>query len=77
LMILLFVDYWNMVEQPLIFLKEVSQYPLSLYLSQIQGLERGVIFAASTLYMAPMILLFLYAETYLIAGIEHSAGIKG
>ncbi|SDE14611.1 multiple sugar transport system permease protein [Paenibacillus sp. UNCCL117] len=76
LIVLLFVDYWNMVEQPLIFLKEEFQYPLSLYLSQIQQGERGVIFAASVLYMAPMILLFLYAETYLIEGIEHS-GIKG
>ncbi|NOU88502.1 ABC transporter permease subunit [Paenibacillus sp. LMG 31460] len=76
LIVLLFVDYWNMVEQPLIFLKEEFQYPLSLYLSQIQQRERGVIFAASVLYMAPMVLLFLYAETYLIEGIEHS-GIKG
>ncbi|WP_240421877.1 carbohydrate ABC transporter permease [Paenibacillus periandrae] len=76
LIVLLFVDYWNMVEQPLIFLKEEFQYPLSLYLSQIQLGERGVIFAASVLYMAPMVLLFLYAETYLIEGIEHS-GIKG
>lgn len=76
LIVLLFVDYWNMVEQPLIFLKEEFQYPLSLYLSQIQQGERGVIFAASVLYMAPMVLLFLYAESHLIEGIEHS-GIKG
>ncbi|RRJ67901.1 carbohydrate ABC transporter permease [Paenibacillus oralis] len=76
LIVLLFVDYWNMVEQPLIFLEEEFKYPLSLYLSQIQQGERGVIFAASVLYMTPMVLLFLYAETYLTEGIEHS-GIKG
>lgn len=76
LVILLFVDYWNMVEQPLIFLKEEFDYPLSLYLAFIQQSERGVIFAASVLYMSPMMLLFLYAESDLIEGIEHS-GIKG
>ncbi|TVY04280.1 carbohydrate ABC transporter permease [Cohnella terricola] len=76
LVILLFVDYWNMVEQPLIFLKEEFDYPLSLYLAYIQESERGVVFAASVLYMTPMVLLFLYAESYLVEGIEHS-GIKG
>ncbi|WP_339208083.1 carbohydrate ABC transporter permease [Paenibacillus sp. FSL K6-3182] len=75
LIILLFVDYWNMVEQPLIFLDDPLKQPLSVYLSSIKG-ELGIAFAASMLYMAPMVLLFLYAETYFIEGIQLS-GIKG
>jgi multiple sugar transport system permease protein len=75
LVILLFVDYWNMVEQPLIFLDDPFKQPLSVYLSRING-EPGIAFAASMLYMAPMVLLFLYAETYFIEGIQLS-GIKG
>lgn len=75
LVILLFVDYWNMVEQPLIFLDDPFKQPLSVYLSSING-ELGIAFAASMLYMAPMVLLFLYAETYFIEGIQLS-GIKG
>jgi len=75
LIILLFVDYWNMVEQPLIFLDELKQ-PLSIYLSRITAGEQGVAFAASMLYMTPMVLLFLYAETYFIEGVQLS-GIKG
>jgi multiple sugar transport system permease protein len=75
LIILLFVDYWNMVEQPLIFLDDPFKQPLSVYLSRING-EKGIAFAASMLYMAPMVLLFLYAETYFIEGIQLS-GIKG
>lgn len=35
LIVLLFADYWNMVEQPLIFLDDPSKFPLSLYLSRI------------------------------------------
>ncbi|NQX70328.1 carbohydrate ABC transporter permease [Paenibacillus alba] len=75
LVILLFVDYWNMVEQPLIFLDDPFKQPLSVYLSRING-ETGIAFAASMLYMAPMVLLFLYAETYFIEGVQLS-GIKG
>ncbi|MBW7457947.1 carbohydrate ABC transporter permease [Paenibacillus sepulcri] len=76
LSVLLFVDYWNMVEQPLIFLEDEFKQPLSLYLLQISEQETDVVFAASVLYMCPMILLFLYAETYFVEGIQHS-GIKG
>lgn len=76
LVILLFVDYWNMVEQPLIFIDDVFKQPLSVYLSRINEGGQGVAFAASVLYMTPMVLLFLYAETYFIEGIQLS-GIKG
>ncbi|MEK3900183.1 carbohydrate ABC transporter permease [Paenibacillus sp. FSL R7-0179] len=75
LTILLFVDYWNMVEQPLIFLDDPLRQPLSVYLSNVSS-EKGLAFAASVIYMAPMVLLFLYAETYFIEGIQLS-GIKG
>jgi len=76
LIVLLFVDNWNMVEQPLIFLEDSFKQPLSLYLSRINEGARGVAFAASAIYMAPMVLLFLYAESYFIEGIQLS-GIKG
>ncbi|REK75153.1 carbohydrate ABC transporter permease [Paenibacillus paeoniae] len=75
LVILLFVDYWNMVEQPLIFINDPFKQPLSVFLSRLSG-EWDTVFAASMLYMAPMVLLFLYAETYFIEGVQLS-GIKG
>lgn len=76
LTVLLFVDYWNMIEQPLIFLQDAVKQPLSLYLAQINQNARGVGFAASALYMAPMVLLFLYAESDFVEGVQLS-GIKG
>ncbi|WHY77286.1 carbohydrate ABC transporter permease [Neobacillus sp. WH10] len=72
LVVLLFADYWNMVEQPLIFLDDPSKFPLSLYLSQIIQDTRGISFAASILYMAPMLLIFGFAKKYLIKGIQLS-----
>ncbi|MCQ2482886.1 MAG: carbohydrate ABC transporter permease [Clostridia bacterium] len=75
LMILLFIDYWNMVEQPLILLKDEGKQPLSVFLSQINEAEIGIAFAASTLYMIPALLIFLLGEEYLVEGISRS-GVK-
>ncbi|MEK8130600.1 carbohydrate ABC transporter permease [Paenibacillus filicis] len=76
LVVLLFVDYWNMVEQPLIFLQDAEMQPLSVFLSRIQKDALGVSFAVSVVYMMPMVLLFLSAERYFIEGIQLS-GVKG
>ncbi len=75
--ILVFIDYWNMVEQPLVLLSDSSKYPLSVFLSQINSGEIGLAFAVATIYMIPSILIFLYGEDYLIEGIAYSGGIKG
>lgn len=76
LTILVFIDYWNMVEQPLIFLHDAYLRPLSIYLAQINEGEFGLAFAAAVLYMLPMLFVFLYAENDLIEGIQLS-GVKG
>lgn len=75
LAILVFIDSWNMVEQPLIFLKDEIKEPLSIYLSRINQSEIGIAFAASSFYMIPMLLIFLYGENYIVEGIQLS-GIK-
>lgn len=75
--ILVFIDYWNMVEQPLILLADSDMYPLSVFLSQINAGEIGLAFAVATIYMIPALLIFLYGEEYLVEGITYSGGIKG
>ncbi|MCD7731466.1 MAG: carbohydrate ABC transporter permease [Oscillospiraceae bacterium] len=75
--ILVFIDYWNMVEQPLILLSDTSLYPLSVFLSQINSGEIGLAFAVASIYMIPTLLMFLYGEDYLVEGITYSGGIKG
>ena len=75
--ILVFIDYWNMVEQPLILLKNADQQPLSIFLSQINTGEIGLAFAMATVYMIPSLLLFLHGEEYLVEGIANSGSVKG
>lgn len=75
--ILVFIDYWNMVEQPLILLNDSEKHPLSVFLSQINSGETGLAFAVATIYMVPGLLVFLYGEDYLVEGIMYQGGIKG
>ncbi|WP_099466752.1 carbohydrate ABC transporter permease [Konateibacter massiliensis] len=75
--ILVFIDYWNMVEQPLILLADSEMHPLSIFLSKINSGEIGLAFAVATIYMVPCLLVFLYGEDYLVEGITYQGGIKG
>lgn len=75
--LLVFIDYWNMVEQPLIMLSDQDMHPLSVFLSKINEGEVGLAFAVASIYMIPCILLFLYCEDYLVEGITYSGGLKG
>ena len=75
--ILIFVDYWNMVEQPLLFFSDPDKYPLSIFLSKINAGEVGLAFAVAVIYMVPSILFFLYGEEALVDGVAFAGGVKG
>ncbi|MBQ8577360.1 MAG: carbohydrate ABC transporter permease [Clostridia bacterium] len=77
--VLIFMDYWNMVEQPLVLFKDRAEElsPLSVFLSKINTGDVGLAFAVATIYMVPALLLFMYSEEYLIDGIASQSGIKG
>lgn len=76
-MMLIFIDYWNMVEQPLILLSDTTMHPLSVFLSKINSQETGIAFAVAVIYMIPPMLMFLYGEDYLVEGITYTGGVKG
>jgi multiple sugar transport system permease protein len=70
LIILSFIDNWNMIEQPLILLGSEKQ-PLSTFLSQINNNEIGIAFACSVIFMLPSIFIFFRGEKQLLEGIQH------
>lgn len=72
LIILNFIDNWNMVEQPLIFLEDVGRYPLSVFLSQVNSSNTSLSFTCGILAMIPVTLLFLFFEKELVEGISFS-----
>ena len=75
--ILVFIDYWNMVEQVLVLLTDPDKQPLSIFLSKINAGEISLAFAVATIYMIPPLLLFLHGEEQLVEGIAYSGGLKG
>ena len=75
LFVLSFLDNWNLIEQPMVFLRAQSAWPLSLYLTRIGESNADVAMAASILTLGPTVLLFFYFETYLVEGIQRT-GIK-
>jgi multiple sugar transport system permease protein len=75
LFVLSFLDNWNLIEQPMTFLRDQARWPLSLYLTQIGESNVDVAMAASILTLLPTVLLFFYFETYLVEGIQMT-GIK-
>jgi multiple sugar transport system permease protein len=75
--ILVFIDYWNMVEQPLLLFTDSDKYPLSIFLSKINKTDVGLAFAVATIYMIPSLLLFLYGEESLVEGVAYQGSVKG
>ena len=75
LVVLSFIDSWNMVEQPIVFLNNPYRYPLSIFLSQVSANNPGAVFACGVLAMLPVLLLFAYCKDDMIRGIRFT-GLK-
>jgi len=74
LALLVFIDYWNVVEQAIVFITEADRLPLSVYLSRLAG-NYGIVFAASAFFMLPVMIVFLHGQEHLIEGMRMS-GLK-
>ncbi len=72
-MVLGFLEYWSLIEQPLAFLKDQTLWPLSLYLPQIGTDRAGEAFAVSVITLIPAVFVFLLGKDFLEQGIVASA----
>jgi multiple sugar transport system permease protein len=74
-----FMGAWNDYLGPLIYLGHQDQYTMSLGLQafvQYHGSEWGMLMAASTMMVLPVIVIFFFAQKNFIQGITMT-GIKG
>jgi multiple sugar transport system permease protein len=71
LVLLAFIDAWNMVEQPVAFISDAAQYPLSVFLAYFNQQNLTLSFACGILSLLPGLLLFLYYRDELAEGIEY------
>ena len=74
-MVLGFLEYWNMMEQPMAFIDDNALWPLSLYLPEIVWGQAGYAFCASVITLIPAAFVFVMGQDYLEQGIIYS-GLK-
>jgi len=67
--LLSFVDAWNMVEQPLTYLEDFYDYPISVALASVSPAEPTVLLACCVLVTLPALFLFLICNRELSEGI--------
>lgn len=72
---LVFVEYWNVVEQAVIFIQDNHAKPLSTFLASINQQQMGVSFAAACFYSCPVLIILYFGQDYLKEGIKLS-GLK-
>lgn len=68
-LVLGFFEYWNLVEQPLAFLRDQALWPLSLFQPAITADSVALAFAAAVVAAVPAVLVFLVGKDYLEQGI--------
>jgi multiple sugar transport system permease protein len=68
--ILVFTENWNMVDKPSLYLDQLSQMPLSTALNSFINKAPGISFAASVLFMAPVIILYKMFDSQISTGLE-------
>lgn len=57
-LVLTVAEYWNIIDQAIVFLDSTVKQPLSVSLSQMLAGESGISFAASCIYVLPVLLIF-------------------
>ena len=76
-LLLSFLDGWNMVEQPIVFLKDLMQYPLAVALAYVPPGDPNIRLVCSILVAIPPLLLFAFFNRELAEGIELGGGKAG
>lgn len=74
--VLCFIEAWNSVEQPLLFLPSQQNWPLALYMNSITEENLEIAMAASLVSFIPSLLIFLCGQSYLEIGIQ-AGSVKG
>lgn len=74
-----FLNNWNSYLEPMIYLSSENKFTLMLGLNQFMGgynAQWNLMMAAVTIIVIPSLILYLFAQKYLIEGIA-TTGIKG
>ena len=71
--LLSFLDAWNMVEQPIAYLREANRYPISVALVYVTPSDTAIQLACCVLVALPCLFLFTFFNRELVEG-HHPGG---
>ena len=74
-----FIHHWNDFFEPLVYLQSPENWTMAIGLRGFRGLyntEWNLMMAASTAMIAPLLILFFFAQRYFVSGIQMS-GLAG
>ena len=74
--ILSFLDGWNMVEQPIVFLRDMAQYPLSVAVALVPEGDPNVQLVCCVLTALPPLVLFGIFHREMSEGVELGGGAQ-
>ena len=69
--VLAFAEAWNIVDQAVVFIRNPFAMPMSVHLSTGLTGNIGIVFALSTLFMIPALIVFIYGQDDLGEGIGY------
>jgi len=67
-----FIDSWNMIEQPLVFLTSMDLLPLSILIRQSLEINAADIFVPAVLFMLPIIIIYGIYHKFIVSGLQIS-----
>ena len=67
--VFVFAEAWNMLEQPMLFLKEIKLQNLTVLISKAEQYEEGVMQAASVLFIVPVYFVYRFFHESLEKGL--------
>lgn len=66
---LLVIEFWNLIDQAIVFIKQEDAYPLSIFLAKMVREASDISYAGSTYYLIPIIGILCFGHGYLRQGI--------
>lgn len=69
LLMLLAIEYWNLIDQAVIFIRDADSYPLSVFLARVNESAESVSAAAAVFYSIPILAALFYGQEALKEGI--------
>ncbi|MDR2559264.1 MAG: carbohydrate ABC transporter permease [Oscillospiraceae bacterium] len=67
--VFIFAESWNMLEQPMLFLRSTNLQNLSVFISESGSYAGNILFPASVFFFIPVLILYSFFNNYLEKGL--------